>query len=70
MWTTINQVYATPHSKNAWAHIVSDNAWRKIKPTSDDGVTNTLLRLALAKANSKQAHVSKDGGNQITAVYL
>lgn len=70
MWTTINQVYATPHSKNCWAHLASDNAWRKVKTISDDGVTNTHLLLALARANSKQANVSKDGANQITAVYL
>ncbi len=70
MWTTINQVYTTPHSKNAWAHLASDNAWRKVKTISDDGVTNTVLLLALARANSKKANVSKDGSGLITAVYL
>jgi hypothetical protein len=70
MWTTINQVYATPHTKNCHAHVASDNAWRKVKPISDDGVTNTHLLLALARANSKKAYVVKDGTNQITGVYL
>ncbi len=70
MWTTINQTYATPASRNAWAHPASAGAWRKIKPTSDSGVTNVLLLLGLAKANAKQAHVTVDGSNEITAVYL
>jgi hypothetical protein len=70
MWMTINRVYATPDNKNCWAHLASDSAWRKVKPISDDGVTNTHLLLALARANGKKAHVSKDGSNLITAVYL
>lgn len=70
MATTINRVYATPDSKNCWAHLASDSAWRKVKPISNDGVTNTHLLLALARANSKSASVSKDASNNITAVYL
>lgn len=70
MWMNINRVYATPHNKNAWAHLASGNAWRKVKGISDDGVSNTFLLLALARANSKQAHVTVDGSNEITAVYL
>jgi hypothetical protein len=70
MNTAINRVYATPHSKNGWAHLAAENAWRKVKPISTDGVTNTVLLLALARANSKNVSVTKDGANQITAVYL
>jgi hypothetical protein len=70
MWTTINQTYATSGSTNAWAHLASQNAWRKVKPSSGDGVTNTFLLLALGKANNKQAYVVLDGANEITAVYL
>ncbi len=69
MWMNINQTYCTPHSKNAWAHLPSAG-WRKVQQTSNDGVTNTFLLLALAKATEKQAHVTVDGSNQITAVYL
>lgn len=71
MWMNINQTYATPGSKNAWAHLPSPSAgWRKIKPSSEDGVTNTFMLLALAKATAKQAHVTVDGSNEITAVYF
>jgi hypothetical protein len=70
MNTAINRVYATPDSKNGWAHLAADSAWRKVKPISTDGVTNTLLLLALARANSKSVSVTKNGANQITAVYL
>lgn len=71
MWMNINQTYSTPHSMNAWAHLPSPSSgWRKVKPLSGDGVTNTFLLLALAKATGKQAHVTVDGGNEITAVYF
>lgn len=68
MWTTINQTYATPHNKHSWAALPS--GWRKVKPLTDDGVTNTFILLALAKATNKQAHVTVDSANEITAVYL
>lgn len=71
MATTVNSTYATPHSKNAWAHTADAGGWRKIKGTSEDGVTNTFLLLALARANNKSATVNYDAGtNEITAVYL
>lgn len=68
-WTTINQTYATPHEKNAWAHLPS-GGWHQINPTTASGVTNVLLLLALGKANGKQANVVADGSKKITAVYL
>ena len=71
MWMNINQTYATPHSMNAWAHLPSPSAgWRRVKRISTDGVTNTFLLLALAKAANKQAHVTVDGANEITAIYF
>jgi hypothetical protein len=69
MWMNINQTYATPHSMNAFAHL-PNQGWRRVKRTSSDGVTNTFLLLALAKATAKQAHVTTDSTNEITAVYL
>ncbi|HYR10015.1 MAG TPA: hypothetical protein VEQ60_19735 [Longimicrobium sp.] len=68
MWQNINQTYSTPHSMNAWAALPA--GWRKVKPLAADGVTNTFLLLALARATNKQAHVTTDGVNEITAVYL
>lgn len=71
MWTTINQTYATTHSKNAWAHLAANNTgWRKVAPSTNDGVTNVFLMLVAAKASNKQAHVGTDSSNQITTVYF
>lgn len=69
MAINVNQTYSTPHSMNAHAHLPG-MGWRKVKPISTDGVTNTFLLLALAKANTKQVTVITDGANEITAVYL
>jgi hypothetical protein len=65
----INTTYSTPHAMNAWAALPT-LGWRKVKPISTDGVTNTFLLLALAKATSKQANVNLDAANEITSVYL
>jgi len=54
---------------NAWASL-PNMGWRKVKPISTDGVTNTILLLALARATGKQVDVTVDNANQITAVYL
>lgn len=70
MWTVVNQVYATHHGQNAWAHLANGNAWRKITPNAADGVGNVFAMLVAAKANGKQAYVVLDGANQITEVYL
>ncbi|WP_219415636.1 hypothetical protein [Pseudonocardia nigra] len=70
MWTVVNQVYATHHGQNAWAHLANGNAWRKIAPNAADGVTNVFAMLVAAKANGKQAYVELDGSSQITAVYV
>lgn len=68
-WMNINQTFATPQGKNAWAHLPSQG-WRKVHPNQSDGVTNTFMLLALAKANNRQANVTTNSSNQITHVYL
>ena len=69
--TNINGSYSTPHSKNAWAFPATEGAWRKVQGLSTDGVSNTFLLLALARANGKTANVFTDATtNEITAVYL
>ena len=71
MWTKVNQVYTTPHAKNAWAHLVGTNKWHKVKPTSDDGVTNTFLVLTVAKGADKQCYVGTEASSgNITAGYM
>lgn len=71
MATTVNAAYATPHSMNAWAYTADEGAYRKVKQISTDGVNNTFLLLALARANTKGVTaVYEAGTRQITAVYL
>jgi len=70
MWTKINQVYSSPHSMNAWAHLVGTNKWHKIKPIAADGVTNTFLILTTAKGADRQVYVVIDAASEITAVYM
>lgn len=64
---TVQQVYATPHSENAWAHL-SGLGWRKIDPNAPHGVTNTLELLAVSHAHNRKVHVQLDG-NQIFSAY-
>jgi hypothetical protein len=68
-WMNVSMTYSTPHSRNAWASLPGQG-WRKVKPISTDGVTNTFLLVALARATNKQANVNLDGANEITSVYL
>jgi hypothetical protein len=68
-WMNIDLTYSSPNSMNAWASLAGQG-WRKVKPVSTDGVTNTFLLLALARATNKQAHPDVDGANEITAVYF
>ena len=68
MWMNINRIYATTAAKNCWALLPA--GWRKVKPSTDSGVTNVHLLLSLARANGKQAHVTLDGSNEVTTVYL
>lgn len=64
---TVNMVYATPHSKNAWALFAGVPGWRRVKETSPDGVTNTFAVLAAARANGRPVHADLDGSFIYTA---
>ena len=68
-WMNINQTFVTPEGKNAWANLPG-LGWRKVHPNQPDGVTNTFILLALARATNRQAHVTTNSANQITQVYL
>jgi hypothetical protein len=69
--TAVTSTFATPHSKNAWAATADTSSWHKVKGISTDGVSNTFLLLALARANGKTVHTTYEAGsNEITAVYL
>jgi hypothetical protein len=69
MNTTIGRLYATPHSANVWAWLTAGGAWRKVKPISADGATNTFIALAAARQAGFTASITLDGANEIVAVY-
>ncbi|GAA1136112.1 matrixin family metalloprotease [Ornithinicoccus hortensis] len=68
MTTTLSSVYATPHSKNAWAY-PAGVGWRKVTGTSTDGVTNTFAALVRARASGKSVYIHVTG-TDIDTVYL
>lgn len=56
----VTQVYSTPHSKNAWAHI-QGVGWRKIHPNANGGVTSTFAIFTTAVARGRKVSVYADG---------
>ncbi len=69
--TVIGRIYTTPHSQNAWAWLNAIPGWRKVKPLSTDGHTNTHVALTAARDNgSVVTVVTDDTDNTIIAVYL
>jgi hypothetical protein len=65
---TLDRVYTTPHSMNAWAYL-HGVGWRKVKPLSPDGVTNVLAMLVHARAFNKTVTVQANA-TEILAAYL
>ncbi|HKJ12339.1 MAG TPA: M12 family metallopeptidase [Ornithinimicrobium sp.] len=65
----VSMVFATPHSKNAWAHLAGAG-WRKIDGTSTDGVSNTFAVLALARANDRRVRADTIGRTLLVAYGL
>jgi hypothetical protein len=68
--TTIGRVYSTPHSQNCWAFLNAIGAWRKVKPISTDGVTNTFAVLIAARSTNATVSVDVDSANEIDNIYL
>jgi hypothetical protein len=63
---TVSLVYATPHSKNAWAAFAG-LGWRNVDPNAADGVTNVFEVLAASRAAGKKVHALLDGVNVYAA---
>jgi astacin len=59
---TVTRAYVTYHSQNVWAYL-SGPGWRKIKPDTDDGSTNTFTACCEAVANNRKMHVLIDNQN-------
>ena len=62
------RTYSSAHSTNAWANI-QGIGWRKIKETSNDGVTNVFYALCEAETSGRSVKVYLDS-KHIYRVYL
>ena len=73
MWhnnKSVVSVYAHVSSKVAYAILDGLTGWKRINPTSADGVTNVLDILNTAKANGKNVNVYVGTDDQISAAYM
>ena len=73
MWhnnKSVVSVYAHVNSKVAYAIIDGLSGWKRINPTSTDGVTNVLDLLSAAKANGRTVNVYIGSDDQISAAYM
>jgi M6 family metalloprotease-like protein len=72
-WINNKQVlytYSHTNSKYALAIIDGLSGWKRIAPSSTDGVTNVLDLLKVAKANNRNVNTYIDSNDQITAVVM
>ena len=73
MWhnnKSVVSVYAHVNTKLGYAIIDGLSGWKRINPTSADGVTNVLDLLVSAKANGKTVNVFIASDDQISAAYM
>lgn len=73
MWhnnKSVVSVYAHVNAKVAYAIIDGLSGWKRINPTSADGVTNVLDLLSAAKANGRTVNVYIGSDDQISAAYM
>lgn len=64
--------YVSGDDDTMWAHTIIEgfDGWRRIKPTSADGVTNILLILKAAVAYNKQVNVLFEATGEVSGVYM
>jgi hypothetical protein len=66
----VSYVYAHVNTRYAFAVIEGLSGWKRIAPTSDDGVSNFLDTLAVAKANGRRVNVYLASDDQIQAAVM
>lgn len=64
--------YVSGDDSTRWAHTIIDgyDGWRRIKPTSADGVTNILTILKTAVAYNKNVNVLFEENGEVSGVYM
>ena len=66
----VTRTFVSSNAQNAWGYI-DGIGWKKVKPTSTDGVTNVFTILCAAKANDMTVSGNiEDDSDQITYLYL
>lgn len=67
-----NVRYISGDASTKWAHAIIEgfDGWRRIAPTSADGITNVVTILKAAVANNKQVNVNFGADGKIYAVYM
>lgn len=70
----VRYTYGTNGSQDAWAYFNAGGGltagWKKVKANKPDGVTNIVIILNAALANSRRINVFLDADNQITRAVL
>jgi len=64
--------YVSADDNTKWAHTIIDgyDGWRRIKPTSADGVTNILLILKAAVAYNRSVNILFEENGEVSGVYM
>ena len=64
--------YVSGDRSTKWAHTIIDgyDGWRRIKPTSPDGVTNMLTILKTAVAYNKNVNILFEETGEVSGVYM
>lgn len=73
MWytnRTVRYVYAHVSTKYAMAVISGLSGWKRINPSSADGVTNVLDILTAAQANQRKVNVYINSDDRILSAYI
>jgi hypothetical protein len=64
--------YVSGDHNSLWAHTIIDGfaGWRRIKPSSTDGVTNILIILKTAVAYNKTVNILFEATGEVSGVYM
>ena len=64
--------YVSGDDNTKWAHTIIEgfDGWRRIKPTSSDGVTNILTILKTAVAYNKNVNILFEETGEVSGVYM
>ena len=64
--------FVSGNNNTMWAHTIIEgyDGWRRIKPTSSDGVTNILIILKTAVAYNKNVNILFEETGEVSGVYM